>query len=126
TQQWKYKNSSSGGLLNTMEVGKAYWIYITKAEGVTLSNTGSEIAHKITLKPGWNFAGFNKLTETTIASAISTINGKFSIIWGDFNPSTQQWKYKNSSSGGLLNNMNPTKGYWIYNNTTENISWEIP
>ncbi|MEI6155139.1 MAG: hypothetical protein WCQ90_13755, partial [Deltaproteobacteria bacterium] len=118
TQQWKYKNSSGGGLLNTMTAGKAYWVYVTDAVDAKLNNMGDQVAHNITLKPGWNFVGFNKTASQTTSSALTGIAGNYSIVWGDFNPSTQQWKYKSSSGGGLLNNIETGKGYWIYNNTS--------
>ncbi|MEI6152820.1 MAG: Ig-like domain-containing protein [Deltaproteobacteria bacterium] len=125
TQTWKYKNSSGGGLLSTMTAGKAYWVYVTDAAGATLNNTGDQVAHNITLKPGWNFVGFNKTASQTTSSALTGIGGNYSIVWGDFNPSTQTWKYKNSSGGGLLNNIETGKGYWIYNNTSSDINWSI-
>ena len=94
----------------------------------TIAQAGSnEGVFLISLANGWNLISLPlQPGNTATANILKDISLNFSIVWGDFNPSTQQWKYKNSSSGGLLNNMNPTKGYWIYNNTTENISWEIP
>ncbi|MEI6154353.1 MAG: hypothetical protein WCQ90_09740, partial [Deltaproteobacteria bacterium] len=126
TQQWKFKNASGGGLLNTMTAGKAYWMYITSIDGTTLTNAGDQIAHNITLQPGWNFVGYNKTKSVSTTTALASITGYYSIIWGDFNPITQQWKYKDASGGGLLDTIEAGKGYWIYNDTSSNVNWIIP
>jgi len=126
TQQWKFKTSAGGGLLNSMSEEKAYWVYITDTNGGTITVAGSQIEHNITLKPGWNFVGYNKTVENLTATVTNSITGNFSIIWGDFNPTTQQWKFKTSAGGGLLNKFETGKGYWIYNSTSNDVAWTIP
>ncbi|MEI6152792.1 MAG: carboxypeptidase-like regulatory domain-containing protein, partial [Deltaproteobacteria bacterium] len=123
-QRWKFKGASGGGSLNTMDAGKAYWIYIADTNRALLTVKGNQTEHSITLKPGWNFIGYNKLTETAAADAIISIAGKFSIIWGDFNPTTQQWKFKSASGSGSLNRFESGKGYWIRAN--EASLWTLP
>jgi hypothetical protein len=126
SQTWKFKTAAGTGLLNTVSAGKAYWIFMTNVNGGTITVSGASVAHSVLLNPGWNFVGYCKPTSCTNTDATASITGNFSIIWGDFNPPSQTWKFKTSAGTGLLNTFGPGKGYWIYKNTAGDVTWTIP
>ena len=69
----------------------------------------------VSLTEGWNLIGYNGANNASVTDALSSISGKWTIIW---NWTDGQWYAKHSSS---LNNITPQplnslyqgKAYWI-------------
>jgi hypothetical protein len=119
TTAWKNYNPTKGtNSLTVMEPNKGYWINVTEA--CTLTVSGSAATTKGgSLGAGWNLIGFAGDADTAaITTVLTGIAGKYSIVWGEFNPTTTAWKNYNPTKGtNSLTTMGAGKGYWI--NMTE-------
>ena len=114
TSAWKnYNPAKQTNSLTTIEPNKGYWINVSEA--CTLSVTGSAVTSKgASLAAGWNLIGFAGDADTAIATVLSGIAGKYSIVWGEFNPATSAWKnYNPAKQTNSLTTMGAGKGYWI-------------
>jgi len=118
TSAWKnYNPAKQTNSLTTLGPNKGYWINATEA--CTLSVTGTVAARGTNLATGWNLIGFAGDADTAITTVLSGIAGKYSIVWGEFNPATSAWKnYNPAKQTNSLNTMGVGKGYWI--NATQN------
>jgi hypothetical protein len=119
TSAWKnYNPLKTVNSLATMEPNKGYWINVSEACTMTIS--GALAATKGgSLSTGWNLIGFAGEADTAITTVLSGIANKYSIVWGEFNPSTSAWKnYNPLKTVNSLTSMGPGKGYWV--NMVEN------
>jgi|GEM_PF-6319851 len=114
TSAWKnYNPAKQTNSLTAMEPNKGYWVKVTEA--CTLSATGAIVTSKGgSLASGWNLIGFAGDVDTAITTVLAGISGKYSIVWGEFNPATSAWKnYNPAKQTNSLNTMGAGKGYWI-------------
>ncbi|MBN1380499.1 MAG: hypothetical protein JXA41_02370 [Deltaproteobacteria bacterium] len=118
TSAWKsYNPTKPINTLTAIGPNKGYWINVT--EDCVLSVTGNAASKAVDLLTGWNLIGFSGDADTAITTVLASISGKYSIVWGEFNPSTSSWKsYNPTKPINTLTTMGVGKGYWI--NATEN------
>jgi len=69
----------------------------------------------IPLKTGWNLISIPLMpADTSPATVLAGIAGKYTIVWGEFDPSSGQWKsYSPDSLVNTLTAIKPNRGYWI-------------
>lgn len=113
TSAWKnFDPNEIFNTLNTMEPNKGYWINVTEA--CTLTVVAPLATASVSLKSGWNLIGFVGESDTNIKTVLTTISGKYSVVWGEFDPTTSAWKnFDANEIFNTLNTMGPGKGYWI-------------
>jgi hypothetical protein len=115
-----YVPGASSNSLTTMETGRGYWIYMNS--GATLQATRNPAPKNVQLKVGWNLVGFPSTTTTPIAQALSSISGKYQVVYAY---DTTSKTYKGYTPGGNmeLTTMEPGLGYWIF--VTANTTWTV-
>ncbi|MCX8021356.1 MAG: carboxypeptidase-like regulatory domain-containing protein, partial [Syntrophorhabdaceae bacterium] len=122
-KEWMvYKSNVQGSLfkvLNTIETGKGYWIYMNAPTIFDMSNWTSG-SRSISLNKGWNLIGWNGDNGIAINDALNNLGSKWDIIWGWENGI---WKAKHSNpeinlNVEPLNNLNRGRAYWIKMNTS--------
>ena len=73
------------------------------------------------------YSGYNLVslpinpTDTSLPSALNSIQGKYKIVWGYKANENPQWKSYNPSLPDFFNNlknMTPAYGYWVFINST--------
>jgi len=120
---WKVYNPANPGFsdLTTLEPGYGYWIKMKQAS--TLNITGSTVSKSKSLSVGWNLVGYNSTTAQPIASAFSSIAGKYVSVWTYVNGS---WKVYDPANPGFsdLTTMEPGRGYWI--KAKQACTWTLP
>jgi hypothetical protein len=120
-QYLSYVPGQSGNDLTSLEEGKGYWIYMN--EGGTINLSGAAAGKSISLKAGWNLAGFNSTSTVPISNALSSINGKYEAVYA-FDTSSNAYSGHVPGGESDLTSMRPGEGYWIY--ATENVNWTLP
>jgi hypothetical protein len=116
-QEWRtyYPDLPPGGqTLLTLDEKTAFWILM--AEAATLTVAGAPPATTAqTLHPGWNLVAYPSATARPVADALSSIAGKYSIVWGYYADETQPWRRYNPTSafGNDLTTLQPWRGYWV-------------
>lgn len=92
-----------------------YWVTVNvtstnlEIEGTNFNPTN------ITLVNGWNLIGYPYAETQEISSALSSIDGKYSVVW-EYNASdtSDPWKlYYPTDSVDTIHYMKPGVGYWI-------------
>ena len=78
---WKVYNPVQPGFsdLSTMEAGYAYWLNMK--ESATLAISGSKPSGSVPLVDGWNLIGYNSSVVKSISDALSSIDGRYRIVW---------------------------------------------
>ena len=120
---WQYYTPQLSGenTLQSMDAGAAYWIKMTapgqlQVPGATASKTGN-------LTNGWNFVGYSAGSAQSVGPVLSSIAGKYDIVWTYENG---QWRYYDpaDAEGGTLSQFRPGNGYWI--KMREATIWTLP
>jgi hypothetical protein len=122
---WKvfYPANPAFSDLTSIDPGLGYWIRLNGA-GQHLPVPGASASgDQIALDAGWNLVGFNSDETLSIADALSSINGKVTVVWGFVNGS---WKSYHPQNPGLsdLTEMEPGLGYWI--KASQACTWTLP
>ncbi len=126
TDRWKSYNPSLPSWaisdLSTASVGSGYWINMNSEKNLVM-NCAIEKPNSISLYTGWNLVAYRSNESKNTSLALSTIDGKYSIIYG-FNATSQNYRiYEPNLGNNTLNILEPDKGYWI--NATSSVSWFI-
>ena len=127
---WAYRNGawqyyapqlSAGNSLETVDAGTAYWIKMT-AQG-QLQVSGATASKNVNLTNGWNFVGYSAGSAQSRGPVLSSIDGKYDIVWTYQNG---QWRYYDPADpeGGTLSQFQPGKGYWV--KMREAATWTLP
>jgi hypothetical protein len=108
--------------LSNMGVEWGYWVRLNTTSA-TLNVSGTEPSStSISLVSGWNLVGYPKLTSAAVATALSTIDGKYSIVWGyNASDTADPWKSYVPGYGSDVNDLSQLSagsGYWIRVNAT--------
>jgi hypothetical protein len=121
--EWTYRDAagSEGSSLSTIDAGVAYWIKITAPAQLQVS--GATASKSVNLTNGWNFVGYSAASAQSIGPALSTIAGKYDIVWTHENG---QWRYYDpgDADGATLSQFRPGSGYWI--KMREAAIWALP
>jgi hypothetical protein len=120
---WLYYDPSfpEQNTLSTMEAGKGYWFEMVCPTEMTV--VGKRTTNPIPLVPGMNHVGYNSLTFLSVSEALSSIAGKYTMVWGY---EDDLWLYydPNDEMGSTLQLLTPGSGYWI--EATEETTWTLP
>jgi hypothetical protein len=121
--QWSYYDPTDpeGSTLSTMDAGLAYWVKMT-AQG-QLQVLGATASRNVNLTNGWNFVGYSGASAQSYGPVLSSIAGKYDIVWTYENG---QWRYYDpaDSDGGTLSQFQPGQGYWV--KMREAAIWTLP
>ena len=124
-KKWmRYKPLVSDNQFSTLEAGKGYWVYMSSAADLTI--TGTDVAPNVRLHEGWNLAGYGGTDGISADTSLSSLSGKWIIIWGW---ESGVWKAKKSSSvtatvnAPELTTLEKGKAYWIKVNTAQPADW---
>ncbi len=121
--QWSYYDTSdpAGSTLTAIDAGLAYWIKMTSPSQLQLP--GAPASGSVNLLPGWNFVGYSYASAQPIASVLSSISGKYDLVWSYANG---QWSYYDptDAAGSTLSQFQPGSGYWI--KMKESAIWTLP
>ena len=125
TEEWKkWKPStlcSSPSALCSIEGGKGYWVYMNASGSIDLSSWTTQ-STTVSLTEGWNLIGYNGTDNTAVTDALSSISGKWAIIW---NWTDGQWSAKHATEPlttiPSINTLKQGKAYWI--KTTQAVEW---
>jgi type 1 glutamine amidotransferase len=118
TSYQSYNPDSIENSLQMIEAGRGYWVHMQSS--VTLKVSGKPAIGNISLKQGWNLAGFNSLKSIDVASALSSLGSRFEAIYGY----EQRFKGYFQDQSGDLKILEPGRGYWIY--VTSDLDWTLP
>jgi len=128
---WQSYVPGSGGTLTAMEDGKAYFIYMTGAD--TLTITGTAMPAPPATPPiydvyaGWNFIGFKSLENMANELYLNTLTTggekDYSILYGYDNTTGYFRVFPNPQThgGADLGDMEVGYGYWLWLNTSNGI-----
>jgi|GEM_PF-4108879 len=97
---------------------EAYWIYSTVPTDVSLIFMNDPFLTPPTkhLEKGWNAIGYTDIISQTARDTLLSVNSLWVRALG-YDATNQQWDNEISNSNpSNLNNMYPTKGYWLYMN----------
>ncbi|MCK5594292.1 MAG: hypothetical protein KAI18_03555, partial [Candidatus Aenigmarchaeota archaeon] len=119
TEIWSEYDSTKESHLNnltTISNTDSFWINISNDENLTVIGTRPENI-TINLNPGWNLISYPLDTPKQINTTLSSIAGKYTILW-KYDDATG-WDLYNpiDSSASTMDNFTPESGYWI--NMTE-------
>jgi hypothetical protein len=109
--------------LSTIESGKGYWIFVHEPVSFTMTGQGSVTT--LPLAEGWNLIGYNGIPNTAATIALSTIAGKWSIMWAW---ESGNWSALHATIPQLpvpqLMNLGPGKAYWIRIKSGQACNWQ--
>ena len=101
--------------LSNLKQGRGYWINII--EPVSLTLDASDDNYTKELVRGWNFVGYPYSYEMIIEQAVSSIDGKYDIVYY-YDTLSDSWELYTPHTSAIIDNtlikMEPGKGYWIY------------
>jgi hypothetical protein len=107
--------------LEYMTRTKGYWIRMTASENFNLDG-GLRIPTDINLIPGWNLGGYPTNMTKDMNTSFASISGNFTEV-RTYNASAGIFISYIPGVGGVLNQTEPYKGYWI--NATTNEVWVV-
>jgi hypothetical protein len=113
-----YIPGAQGNTFDTINNGVGYWIYMSENASLKLDQV--KIGEPVQLVVGWNLVGYTGKNAMEISSALESIEGKYSVVYG-YDGSA--YKAHIPGSGGELKNMQAGEGFWIY--ATQNATWDI-
>jgi carbohydrate-selective porin OprB len=120
---WKkfVPGAAVGNDLSDMGVSWGYWVRVN-ATSATLNISGTApTSTDIPMVEGWNLVGYPSTTAQTVTSGLSSISGKYSIVWGyNASDTSDTWKkfVPGAAVGNDLQALTPGFGYWIRLNAT--------
>jgi hypothetical protein len=117
-----YEPGVNPSKLEKLEVGRGYWIEMTKNQTLTLKGVAASKAIK--LIEGWNLVGYSTTKKLSVVEAMKSINGKYVTIYS-YDPINNSYKgYSPDGKISDLTEMVPGSGYWI--NASEATDWILP
>jgi hypothetical protein len=120
---WLYYDPSlpEQSTLSTMDAGKGYWVDMACPGEMTI--VGNRTTNPITLVPGLNLVGYNSLTPLAVSQALSSIAGKYTMVWAY---EDDEWLFFDPSAEteSTLKTLSPGSGYWI--EAIEETTWTLP
>jgi hypothetical protein len=120
-QYRSYVPGSTSNDLTSLDAGQGYWIYMDQA--ATLTVRGTPAPKAVQLAAGWNLVGYNSTSSAPVATALSSVQGKFEAVYG-FDAASGQYKGYTPPDAADLSSLTPGEGYWIY--ATEKVTWTLP
>jgi hypothetical protein len=106
--------------IKNLKAGTAYWFEMGSDD--TMIVTGSFPGRSVSLKSGWNWVGYNSMSEHLIPEIFSGINDYKVLSYID---DQVQWQmYDSSFSSNDLSTMKPGHGYGIF--VTEEMTLTFP
>jgi hypothetical protein len=126
-QVWvRYRPWGSNNTLTTFESGRGYWLYMTVP--AQLSVAGSVGSNTISLTEGWNLVGYNGTDNTAVSTAIQSIAGKWTTMWGWTSGTWyvhDEFIADNQIPAGLgvLSLFNQGRAYWMKIKTGQAGNW---
>jgi gluconolactonase len=116
-----YIPGSSANDLHNMDVGNAFWVYMTAAGQLRYQGTDANIA--VDMIKGWNMVGYSSTQKRSITDALASINSKYNAVYA-FDNSRNNYIAYIPSVTTELSTMQPGMGYWVH--ATENATWTLP
>jgi hypothetical protein len=91
----------------------AYFVKLTDATQLNLTDCPVPENKTLELLIGWNLISYLSDTEQPVDQALSSISGKYSIVYS-YNATTGGWSQYNATAPiNNLTTMQPFRGYWI-------------
>ena len=109
-ERWLWWNGTPSGTLNTMEDGKAYWIYATVNDVLTVH--GTQAGHPgpdYEVFTGWNMIGFTSTSDMAVETYLASVDGNYSLLYCWIDGEWLTW----TIAGSTFTNMVPGYGYWL-------------
>ncbi len=119
--KWKTHVQGRSSIFNDIEDWDhemGIWLHMTSDDVLTIQGV-HPYRTKFTLGPGWNMVGY---PSNTMRKASETLPSEVTKV-GIFN-SSNQYNLEYITNLSKLD-LEPGKGYWIYNNAAEDIKWTI-
>lgn len=118
TDPWKWFNPGvPGNDLTAISHQLGYWVDMTTADTLSLSGV-HPLETTIKLCQGWNLIGYPSVISQPIGSALSSIEGQYSLVRQyKASDSDDPWKVYNPSAPPDLSDLKemvPGYGYWIF------------
>jgi len=113
--------------LCSIETGKGYWIYMNSSDSISMTDWAMPQG-SVSLYTGWNLIGYNGTDGLSVAEALNTISGQWSIIW---NWMAGTW-YATHATLNLsptiqpITNLYQGKAYWIKMTQGTTYTVELP
>ncbi len=105
---WKIYDPANASLSDklALEPGKGYWISMSSAGTLSLTDSGLAPSKLVKLGAGWNLVGCTLSEAAAVSQALQSISGKYEKV-AEYSGGT--WKYY----PGTLSQLTPGRGYWI-------------
>ena len=130
TNQWKSYDPAIPipelNSLKAVDVKQGLWLRTTGPTSLSLTGVWP-VSTAINLCTGWNLIGYPSVTAKPPATALSSIAGKYSLVYGyNAADTADPWKKYDPAFpvGNDLTSMQPGWGYWI--RMTQNATLTIP
>ena len=121
---WKMYDVSAPSYANDLtdiDNTRGIWIRMSSPGTLTVSGTMPNTT-SISLSPGWNLIGYPAQTSREVATALSSINGKYASVWGynaaDTGDPLKVYDVVVPSYVNDLTQLQPGWGYWVNMNTS--------
>ena len=122
---WKVRNPSLPSYvyqdLQWFSDSNGYWLFMQSNDSYFFNGSVSSV-DEISLSTGWNLVGHPRNTTQNITTALSSINGNYSIILA-YNSTSNQWQSYGPLGNNSLQVIEANRGYWI--NATNSTTWVI-
>jgi len=107
-----YPGLGSQNTLKNMLARRGYWVKVTA--DTTLDIAGPVLTNgPIAVCQGWNLIAYTGSSTTPLATALSSIAGKYTAVLG-FDQGAQSWYAQLPASMNTLTDLVPGHGYWLY------------
>jgi hypothetical protein len=82
-KQWlEYRPGLQNPSLTTLAKNKGYWLYMNQADALDMASWSVITSTNMHLYGGWNLKGYSGIPHQDASYALSSIAGKWSIVWG--------------------------------------------
>ena len=118
-ENWLWWNGTPESTLNTIEDGKAYWIYATSSDALTVH--GTQAGHPgpdYQVAAGWNMIGFTSTSDMAVETYLASEDGNYTLVYCWVDGDWLVW----TVAASTLTDMEPGCGYWLSMNTTGTIT----
>ena len=129
TDPWKKYNVNAPSYSNDLtavDESMGVWVHMTTADTLTVAGSIPTTTN-IPLYQGWNLVGYPGIQATAISEALSSADGKYTLVYAyDASDVADPWKKYNVSAPAWANNLSDMRsrwGFWIQ--ATENCTLTI-
>ena len=109
-------NVPGAATLHEIHEDTAFWILMTQADTLTVSGTQPGGVTQ-QLSTGWNLVAYPAMESRTVAKALESISGHYTLVYGYTGDPANPWRRYSVAApswANTLSHLEPGRGYWVY------------